>query len=236
MENKDIILFILIICVLYLLYCNERKEQFRETSSNTNQKITESIKNLGIIANKLQKDGNFTFPADLIVTGKLNLLPEGTVVMWTRIDIPDGWVECNGENGTPDLRGRFVIGTGQAKDSYGYTTLKYDDVSSTQSTEYQINDTGGWEDSFLTVDNIAPHKHETATDPMPNNPFGHSDKYRLKRNFGSSYQYARAWNLTNDKIWRPGGNKGEKGSEVPKQLPFTNMPPYYALIYIMKVY
>lgn len=34
----------------------------------------------------------------------------GLIVMWsgTLDDIPDGWQLCDGTNGTPDLRGRFI--------------------------------------------------------------------------------------------------------------------------------
>lgn len=41
-------------------------------------------------------------------------IPANIVIMWSGaiIDIPDGWFLCNGENGTPDLRNRFVVGTG----------------------------------------------------------------------------------------------------------------------------
>ncbi len=41
-------------------------------------------------------------------------LPSGVIVMWHgSIDsVPNGWVLCDGSNGTPDLRDRFVIGAG----------------------------------------------------------------------------------------------------------------------------
>ena len=40
----------------------------------------------------------------------------GMVVAWygLRADIPDGWQACNGQNGTPDLRDRFIFGCGPA--------------------------------------------------------------------------------------------------------------------------
>lgn len=36
--------------------------------------------------------------------------------MWSGAedDIPEGWTLCNGENGTPDLRGRFVLGASES--------------------------------------------------------------------------------------------------------------------------
>ena len=36
----------------------------------------------------------------------------GIICLWsgTRETIPDGWVECDGQNGTPDMRMRFAYG------------------------------------------------------------------------------------------------------------------------------
>lgn len=42
----------------------------------------------------------------------LSGVPEGTIVMWASSIIPAGWSICNGQNGTPDLRGKFVMGVG----------------------------------------------------------------------------------------------------------------------------
>jgi len=39
-------------------------------------------------------------------------LPEGTVAMWQGSGVPEGWSLCDGSDGTPDLRDRFVIGAG----------------------------------------------------------------------------------------------------------------------------
>lgn len=40
--------------------------------------------------------------------------PIGTITLWhgAIVDIPGGWLICDGANGTPDLRDRFVIGAG----------------------------------------------------------------------------------------------------------------------------
>ena len=41
-----------------------------------------------------------------------NALPSGSIIIWTGSTIPNGWAICNGENGTPDLRNRFLVGAG----------------------------------------------------------------------------------------------------------------------------
>lgn len=42
------------------------------------------------------------------------LVPSGVVMMWSGAAnaIPSGYIICDGNNGTPDLRNRFVIGAG----------------------------------------------------------------------------------------------------------------------------
>lgn len=41
-------------------------------------------------------------------------VPSGTIVMWTRTTPPEGWLLCDGSQGTPDLRNRFIVGAGKA--------------------------------------------------------------------------------------------------------------------------
>lgn len=55
----------------------------------------------------------------LATTGFVHsILPAGTIVLWSGAanNIPSGWVLCNGGNGTPDLRNKFIIGAGNLYD------------------------------------------------------------------------------------------------------------------------
>ena len=54
-------------------------------------------------------------------------IPSGGIILWSGAAnaIPSGWYLCNGSNGTPDLRGRFVVG--------------YSDTDG----DYDVGDTGG---------------------------------------------------------------------------------------------
>lgn len=51
------------------------------------------------------------------VSGALltGVIPSGLIAMWsgTIATIPTGWYLCNGSNGTPDLRDRFIVGATQ---------------------------------------------------------------------------------------------------------------------------
>lgn len=47
---------------------------------------------------------------------KLSALPRGSIVVWTFKDIPKGWVICDGTNGTPDMRDKFIVGASNNRD------------------------------------------------------------------------------------------------------------------------
>jgi hypothetical protein len=61
--------------------------------------------------------GTWTTSGDVVAGGKVResgnaLIPAGVIVMWTGAIAPAGWTLCNGTAGAPDLRDRFVVGSG----------------------------------------------------------------------------------------------------------------------------
>lgn len=60
--------------------------------------------------------------------------------------IPEGWVLCDGQNGTPDLRYKFVLGAG--------------DPNGADEPEYTLGETGGEKEHTLTVDEMPTHRHD----------------------------------------------------------------------------
>ena len=67
-------------------------------------------------------------------------IPPGVIVMWSGAvsEIPNGWVLCDGDNGTPCLLDRFVVGAGSI---------------------YNVGDTGGEATHKLTVLELPRHVH-----------------------------------------------------------------------------
>ena len=67
-------------------------------------------------------------------------VPDGTITMWSgkTSSIPAGWVLCNGKNGTPDLRNRFVYGTGNGENPGATGGSTYSSIS----PSYHFNNIG----------------------------------------------------------------------------------------------
>ena len=84
-----------------------------------------------------------TINGDLNVTGSsVGTVPSGTIVMYNGNTAPSGWAICNGQNGTPDLRDKFIVGSGSS---------------------YNRGDTGGAASVTLTVNQIPSHDHNVDT-------------------------------------------------------------------------
>lgn len=66
------------------------------------------------------------------------VLPAGMIVMWGGEVVPNGWALCDGENGTPDLRDRFIVGAG---------------------SDYAVGDSGGTQEVYLTEEQMPSHRH-----------------------------------------------------------------------------
>jgi len=67
-------------------------------------------------------------------------IPAGVILLWSGsiTSIPSGWYLCNGANGTPDLRDRFVVGAGST---------------------YAVGATGGSATTTLIEANLPSHTH-----------------------------------------------------------------------------
>ena len=128
---------------------------------------------------------------------------------------------CNGSNGTPDLRGKFVVG-----------------YSNTDS-DYDVGDTGGAKDVILSAAQMPNHAHYFSTTTTGGNhnhqyidqyvvinngyrPWPASNNDCAQRNINTSGSGSHSHSIS--------GTTGSTGSGSSVE----NRPPYYALCYIMK--
>lgn len=143
-----------------------------------------------------------------------DIIPTGVIVMWsgTVATIPSGWLLCNGSNGTPDLRNRFIIGAHSDDAGVAKTTIT---GSATQ--------TGGSKDAI-----VVSHTH-SITDPghihtslsYGSASSGAGANGIVSQGTGTSYSsLSSTTGITIDSTGSSGTN--------------ANLVPYYALAYIMK--
>ena len=104
---NDTLKTILIALIILWLYHNYGKEGFDYRYNNpsldgyNNMVLTDPNGNLASIA-----------------------FPSGMVMIWTKgtNNIPSGWALCDGNNGTPDLRNKFVLGVNPNSDKIEFRT------------------------------------------------------------------------------------------------------------------
>ncbi len=77
-------------------------------------------------------------------------LPRGIIVAWSGkiADIPTGWMPCDGTNGTPDLRDKFIIGARQDDSGIAKTNVSG-----------ALTQVGGEAKHVLTIAEMPAHTH-----------------------------------------------------------------------------
>ena len=139
---------------------------------------------------------------------------------------------CNGSNSTPDLRGKFVVG-------YSNTDGLFD-----------VGDTGGSKDAVLVTHTHNLQNHVHGVNLTTNDPGNHQHTY-IDQYVVINNGY-RPWPASNNDCAARNVNTGSGGAHthtvsgntgspstnttdtLGESATNKNLPPYYALIYIIK--
>lgn len=145
-------------------------------------------------------------------------IPKGAIIMWSgAIDqIPAGWALCNGQNGTPDLRDRFVVGAGNTYSSGS----KGGNASINLSHNHSISLDGNHQHfcNWDIYDHIGDDITDTVEDGDGNTPAGSDHGHRIQRYTDAAGAH---------------GHGGATGYQLSSSQ--SILPPYYALCFIMKL-
>ena len=144
-----------------------------------------------------------------------NAFVAGMIIMWsgTIATIPTGFVLCNGSNSTPDLRDKFIIGASADSGGAAKTNVT---ASYTQ--------TGGTKDAI-----VVSHTHTaTVTDPGHQHTMGSDNcKIAVEISVANTGTSGETTNTATTGITVANSTEGSSGTN-------QNLPPYYALAFIMK--
>lgn len=146
------------------------------------------------------------------------LVPVGTIIAFypeeandihvavRAIPTSEGWRFCDGSDGTPDLRGRMVLGAGRGSNL----------------SQRTVGQTGGDLSVTLDAEDVPVHSHNVTT--LSSRSF---QSWDAETGFAGSEAGSPANMNPNSRITA----YGTGGEEVSH----NHMPPYYILLYIMKV-
>lgn len=152
------------------------------------------------------------FVTTAIAAATAALVPAGMIMIWSGSvgSIPSGWTLCNGSNSTPDLRDKFIVGAGST---------------------YAVGGTGGSANAV-----VVSHTHtatSTVTDPGHLHNYGNTGSGIGNAGGGNASVVTAAKTVptttatTGITVATTNSTEGVSGNNA-------NLPPYYALCYIMK--
>ena len=187
---------------------------------------TASSTHLALINKQTSGDVNIEFPyntsAKLNVDGEINasgtnkiqengndLIPAGAIIMWSGTSVPAGWALCNGAAGAPDLRGRFIVGSGGV---------------------YNTGDTGGANSVALTVNEMPNHDHGGGSHDHTEKTFN-----EINNDWKSGGANSPGNGTGNGNASTTTGASGVIINSEGGGAAHENRPPYYALVFIIKL-
>ena len=174
-----------------------------------------------------------TADAALVVASQVpGGVPTGVICLWSGLvtEIPSGWAICNGSNGTPDLRGKFVMGSNTSNLLPGQTG----GANTHTHTATAANTTAGTTigATTLTTAQMPAHDHAPAINfssgAAGNGGFMIGLKSGTTNAYGTTLETGGSGSHTHTAT-------GIAHTHTVTVAAGDNLPPYYALAYIMKL-
>lgn len=193
-----------------------------------------------------------------IQEGGFSLIPRGVIVMWngSSASVPAGWWICDGTQGTPNLKGKFVVGLDVGAGYANATTggFSYQNGVSVSSSGGHIhgvqmntagahNHLGTTGTHVLTVAEMPPHTHSLGPDGF--HAIGNGVAYdgsgngaqlsAVKQTFSTGNGVGHNHTIASSGDHTHTANTLSSGEHIHTVTSFDNRPPYFVLAYIMKL-
>lgn len=215
--NSNEKIYIIIILTLFYIYFS-KKCKYSETFSNNTVLSDQVVPHLKILTNISELMQNGLEKEELIISKSLNLLPRGIIMTFYGEHIPEGWTLCDGNNGTPNLIGNFILGDDRLSPLIGQS-------------------------KHINLKQLPSHTHtgETDKDVFHNHYTGIEDIFSEKNDLtyragGGMVIYENEKKEKNLDITDNDGNHQHKfRTEETGKGNLIGLPPYMTLKYIMKL-
>lgn len=199
--------------------------------------------NGSITSNSVVTTNSLVVTNSISVNGFPNnsLVPAGLISMWSGSVAPNGWALCDGTNGTPDLRGRFIVSYDNIVGTNNPNSPTTPIIAPNNGTTVNygaIGNKGGENGHVLIKNELPKHKHTVNT--------SNTDGGNISVG-GSGYGFlSTAGNVVGmsgsnysadsyDHSHSISGTTGDGTSDSLNNLTHENRPPYYVLAFIMKL-
>tara|TARA_B100002019_G_C21257983_1_gene595044 strand:- start:721 stop:1695 length:975 start_codon:yes stop_codon:yes gene_type:complete len=197
-----------------------------ENATDADQYVTFVAAKTGNNPIRVDEGIKYNPSTNVLTVGSLSLsgassggvVPSGAIILWSGAanQVPSGWHLCDGQNSTPDLRNRFVVGA-------------------SLSGGYAVDATGGSADAILVEHSHGAGTYTADTDGNHNHNYDHNQSSTSLDNDESNQtiypnQSQDTTSSNGDHTHTISGISGSAGQSGTN----ANLPPYYALCYIMK--